>query len=122
MTYWTDGGYNNLKKRGGIYCITDGNEFCRIQKIIVNSSNEAEYFGMIETLRIANPGDTIYSDSQLTVNQLINNWQVRAENLKHFWQEAHDLIENKFKGNIKIKWIRRNKNLAGIVLEKRKTK
>ena len=116
-TFWCDGGFDNVMKRNGRYCITDGNGFCRVQKIIVNSSNEAEYFGMIETLILAKPGDVIYSDSQLIVNQLKSGWKVKAENLKHYWQEAHDLIENKFNGKIKIKWIPRTENKAGQILE-----
>lgn len=118
ITWFTDGGFDNARKRGGVYAIVNDIGFERIQKIIVISSNQAEYFGMIETLQLINPGDTIYSDSMLVVNQLNGRWRVKSDNIKFFWKEAKEIIKIKLKDNIKIKWIPREKNLAGIILEK----
>ncbi len=122
IIWFCDGGYDNLRKRNGIYCIVNDNGFKRVQKILVESSNEAEYFAIIESLILANPGDTIYSDSQLIVNQLVGGWKVKSDNLYHFWYEACELIESKFKGNINITWIPRDVNKAGIILDREKRK
>ena len=56
----------------------------------------------------------ICSDSQLVVNQMNGKWRVTTDHLMPLYEKC----DRKIRKNIKISWIRRNRNLAGIYLEK----
>ena len=104
MKYWCDG---SLKK----ICVTDeeGNVFL---EDIEGTNNQNEYRSMILALKKAQPGDTIYADSQLIVNQLTKGWKVKAQHLYPLFCEANGLKEGKTIG-----WVSRTKNRAGWILE-----
>lgn len=110
---YCDGGYDNLRKRNGRYAVVT-DKIIIIEKIDVKTSNEAEYFGIVKALKLAVPGDIIYSDSELAVNQLAGEWNVKAQNLRPLWLKARALINKK---RITIKWISRKYNEAGKLLE-----
>jgi ribonuclease HI len=78
------------------------------------TSNEAEYEAIIVALQEAVDGDTIYTDSQLVVGQVTMGWKVRAGNLRALNERAKSLLAGK---KVNIKWIPREKNLAGKKLE-----
>lgn len=97
-------------------CITDENgmvlEFIETNEDKTN--NQMEYKALLITLlNYANKGDEILTDSQLIVGHLIKNWKIKAEHLKLIVEECKKLVEMK---EIKISWIPRNENKAGIIL------
>jgi len=114
MNWFCDGAFN---KKGAFYCVVDDNEFVELKKCNAKTCNEAEYMAMIRALELAYQGDTIFADSQLVVNQLTKGWKVKAKNLKKLWWKAHSIIHNKHSGHINIKWISRDFNKAGKLLE-----
>jgi len=84
------------------------------------TNNELEYLALlyalsyIQTNKIRARRITILSDSKLVVMQVNREWKVNNPRL--------DLLKTKCQkkmgSNIKIKWIGRNKNKAGIILDK----
>lgn len=76
------------------------------------TNNQTEYRSMIEALVWAHEKDgddiTIYSDSQLVVNQLNGKWQVASDNIRSWYDNAKDLMEP----HIKIEWIKGSMNQA----------
>ncbi len=76
------------------------------------TNNMCEYRAMIEALVWAHELDedeiTIYSDSQLVVNQLNGLWEVKAPKLRSWYDNAFDLIEP----HVKIEWIKGTDNQA----------
>jgi ribonuclease HI len=85
------------------------------------TNNEAEYTGLIESLKkLVSQGHQdivkliIYGDSKLVIEQMAGNWKINAENLKVLKNNAQDLIKQLKQKNlsIEIKWnhILRNLN------------
>lgn len=103
-------------------CLVDRN---KNDKVIVKkrsgalTNNELEYLALLYALEYINNNYKgkpvlINSDSQLIVNQVNGKWRVTTERLKPLYEKC----ERKLTGMIKLSWIRRNRNLAGIYLEK----
>jgi ribonuclease HI len=84
------------------------------------TNNDAEWQALIDALTTANLNSwnkiKIYSDSLLVVNQFNDKWQCKDERMKTYY-----LLARTFKStlDIEIVWIPREKNLAGIELERR---
>jgi len=82
--------------------------------------NEAEYHAVLLALEERLHGEEIeiFSDSKLVVNQLKkeNPWNINFEHLKILNSFARDIIDN-FNLNVKLNWIPRDQNLAGLYLE-----
>ena len=93
------------------------------------TNNEAEYLALLEALQIASDkwaaGDgripdekgpiLIRSDSQLIVNQMKGSYKVKEPHLKPLWERACGLIATL--GLVKLEWVPREKNYAGLWLE-----
>jgi len=84
------------------------------------TNNELEYLALIFALEYIRgmtynikDGITIYSDSQLIVNQINGRWEVNNDKLR----ELHGKCLEKMDKDIHVKWIPRRTNLAGIHLE-----
>lgn len=107
-------GWNGQKSE---YCIIK-NEEPPIRKTINQkmTNNEMEYLAIIKALEIAQPNDTIITDSQLIEQQIKGNYQIKAQNLRELHQRAQELYLNK---QVKITWKPRNQNKAGKTLEKK---
>ena len=116
---YVDGG-----TRGSRICLVDTSE----HKTIVKNrdpafgekltNNELEYLAVLYALDYINnrhkkDNVTIYSDSKLIVNQINGEWRITTERL----QPLYDKCMKRMTDKIKIKWIRRDFNLAGIILE-----
>jgi len=78
------------------------------------TSNEAEYAAIIWALDVASDGDLIFSDSKLIVNQINGEWKIKAKNLFPFYIKAREIFASK---DIILKWISRDYNKAGLILE-----
>src|SRR3990167_10149815 len=113
MLIWCDASPTKL-------CIKNSEGLVEL-KDFSGTNQEAEYAAMILALTFAKDGDSIYSDSRLVVNQLTKNeynhyhkWKIKAPNLIPFYNRANELLKSK---KIEIKWISREENLAGHILE-----
>ncbi len=116
--YYTDGGTKNNGKFGlqeSVICAVDEEgKILFFEQIGDKTNNEAELTAVLRLLETI-PGEIeIHSDSQLIVNFLSRNWKTKILRLK--------LILNKIKNlnrKFEIKWIPREDNLAGMVIEER---
>jgi len=78
------------------------------------TSNDMEHKAVAEAVKIAGEGDTILSDSQLVVYQILGKYRVKE--LK-FLPSVQYVRKKLLETGAKIKWIRREENLAGHALE-----
>lgn len=107
---------------------TRGSRICLVDKAknITNvktrngdlTNNELEYLALLYALEYIKSKNyrgkiIIYSDSKLIVNQVNGGWRVTTERLTPLYKKCRAKITD----NIKLKWIPREKNFAGFVLE-----
>lgn len=123
VTFYTDAGTweNGTKRQRSVLAVWDG----RTRSIVVHenlagtTSNEAEYAAIIAALELARDqglsGVQIRADSQLCVNQINGRWQVKEERLRAPRDRAARLLKA-LAGS--IEWVPRERNHAGIFLEK----
>ena len=57
---------------------------------------------------------SIYTDSLLVANQMNRKWRITTEHLIPLWTKCQKYMND----NIRIVWVKREKNLAGIELDK----
>lgn len=78
------------------------------------TSNEAEFLAVIQALK-ENPRENIeiFSDSELMVNQLNQDYAIREDRLRKLAEEVWGLCEGR---EVSFTWIPREKNKAGKVL------
>ncbi len=86
------------------------------------TNNEAEYDALLRLLRLLQahkPKEDvrIYSDATLLVNQISGEWQVKEERLRKLRDEAKELMKEL--GRAQLEWVPREKNLAGLWLERK---
>jgi ribonuclease HI len=94
------------------------------------TNNEAEYRALLRALALIAdmwtdkttgkvPGGgaevLIRSDSQLVVNQVRGEWQVKDPELVELWTEAQEWIRKL--GSVRLEWVPREENYAGLWLE-----
>ena len=99
----------------GFFVKETGESFYEKKPNITN--NQAEYMAIIAALRKfvgSSEEVTIFSDSKNTVNQLNHEFAINNEQLRDLAREAWSVI-GKF-SQLSIKWVPRNKNLAGKML------
>ena len=106
--------------RGSRICLVDITDHKTIIKTRGGepTNNELEYLAVLYALDYINnrhkkDNITIYSDSKLIVNQINGEWRITTERLQPLYDKCIKRMTNK----IKIKWIGRDSNLAGIILE-----
>jgi ribonuclease HI len=115
ITIHVDGG-----TRGMVICLHDPQKNKTIVKHRkgATTNNDLEYLAVIygiEYIRKYYPRDKalIISDSMLVVKQVNELWNINSHSLSILNKK----VQNKLTNMIKIKWIPRSKNLAGIHLE-----
>ena len=115
INIYVDGG-----TRGSRICLVDRSKDLTTVKTRTGdlTNNELEYLALIYALEyIKNRNYTeeiiIHSDSKLIVNQVNGGWRVTTETLRPIYKKCME----KLLDNITLKWVPREKNLAGIVLE-----
>ena len=114
MNIYVDGGTRNHN-----ICLVDGSITLIRNRKDNLTNNELEYLALMYGLgyvkhKYKGEDITIYSDSQLIVNQMNGKWRVTTEKLIPLYEACSRMKTNR----IKIKWISRDFNLAGYVLEK----
>jgi ribonuclease HI len=82
------------------------------------TNNELEYLALLYGLEYVNNNYskikiTIYSDSMLIVNQINGKWRVTTPTLIPLYNKCVKIL----KPNVDVKWIKRDLNKAGWVLE-----
>ena len=113
MNIYVDGG-----TRGSRICLVDGNTTIVKYRKKKPTNNELEYLALLYALgyvrdRYRKKEVIIYSDSKLVVNQINKKWRVTTESLMPLHEKCSKMLTNK----IKIRWVRRDFNRAGWVLE-----
>lgn len=83
------------------------------------SSDKLEYKALIKALTLAKPGSKIFSDNMGIVDEVILA-KPPASGTKDLFKEAKKIIDSK--PGLMIHWVPREKNLAGIYLERRLNK
>ena len=84
------------------------------------TNNEAEYLALIEALSLASKragSIEIRSDAELIVKQMEGGYRVKDPELKPLWEKAQNLAVRL--GSVRLKWVPRDENLAGLWLEGR---
>lgn len=89
-------------------------EYVEVKAPNDRTNNEEEYLGVIAALRLCHPGDVVFTDSLLVVNQIYGKYKVKKEHLKPLCQIAQELIQ---KNGASVIWIKRESNLAGKFFE-----
>ena len=102
------------------------------QPIGDRTNNEAEYYALLKVLALiaerwaqettgkvpSGAGEIlIRSDSKLVVNQVSGEWQVKDSKLIELNSRARDSIRKI--GSVRLEWVPREENLAGLWLEGR---
>lgn len=88
-----------------------------------SSNNVAEYFALskfIESIisyNLCNYRITVFSDSMLLVNQMSGQWQVRGGIYKKQYDIVMSMMEKYDLWEIRFIFVKREKNIAGILLE-----
>ena len=107
--------------RGSRICLVDKSDDFTIVKNRGEglTNNELEYLALEYALRYvenrySNKEVLIHSDSKLVVNQINGDWRVTTESLKPLYIKCL----KRMNGKIKLKWVSRDFNFAGFVLEK----
>ena len=106
-------GYSNSRNAGFVVTDSIGNVISE-SGIGKKTNNEAEYYGALKALELVDHNGTVYTDSKLVEGQVMFNWKVKAFHLRSLVQGCRSLVKRK---NVNLVWLRRNKNLAGIVIE-----
>ena len=108
-------------KNGGRICLVDlqKNKCIIKQRKGELSNNQLEYLGLLYAISYVNnnyprKNIIIYTDSLLVANQINEKWRVTTDYLIPLWYKCMKYIGN----TTKVIWLKREKNLAGIELDK----
>ncbi len=115
INIYVDGG-----TRGSRICLVDKSKNLTSVKTRNGdlTNNELEYLALLYALEYINSKGyskdiTIHSDSKLIVNQVNGGWRVTTERLIPLYKKCRGKITD----NVKLKWVPRERNFAGFVLE-----
>ena len=112
--WYADGSGWNGKECAWAVVRPDGTHLKYVETIFPYTNNQCEYKAVILAIAQCNPGDTIYTDSQLVVKQASGEYRCKVKHLDEPLQLVRSLIKEK---NITLKWISRKNNLAGKLFE-----
>ena len=117
LKVYTDAG----TKMGGRICLVDPQKKHTIIKQRTGdlSNNQLEYLGLLYAISYVNNNYSrktisIYTDSLLVANQMNGKWRITTEHLIPLWTKCQKYMND----NIRVIWVKREKNLAGIELDK----
>jgi len=79
------------------------------------TNNAAEYYAVLEAMKLAESGDNILTDSKLIIGQVLSGWKCNFEHLRKLRDEVRNLMSEK---DLTLNWVSRNDNKAGKVLER----
>ena len=117
LKVYTDAG----TKMGGRICLVDPQKKHTIIKQRTGdlSNNQLEYLGLLYAISYVNNNYSrktisISTDSLLVANQMNGKWRITTEHLIPLWTKCQKYMND----NIRVIWVKREKNLAGIELDK----
>jgi len=114
--YCDGSGYNDKESKACIFIDKYVPEVIKISIPEEKTNNYMEYYALKYAIeKVAEDGDTIYTDSSVVYNQLFNGWKINYEHLRQLNREILELLKTK---KVNIIWIRREENKAGKILEK----
>jgi ribonuclease HI len=115
MKIYCDGSGWNGKSVG--YCVLkeDGTLYEEVFETY-RTSVEMEYMAVLAAFTQARPGDIVFCDCAVIVDHLKKGKKVKSEALKSMYEKAKTIMHPR----VKILKISRNRNKAGIYLEKAK--
>ncbi len=118
-TIYTDGytiKRNPSKIGGGFIVMNETGKLLHHEKILKPNftNNEAELLGVIKAIELADEGDTIMTDSNVTLCWIFYRKCRARLDLKPKAIKAYALMEKKY---LSLEQIRREENLAGIHIE-----
>jgi ribonuclease HI len=104
----------------GFAWVRIGTKEQRIYRVDGLTNNVAEYRALLSVLKHLAQGNQacIFTDSQLVCQQFSHSWLINDPKLIRLLERAENLIEEK-QLEIHVKWIRREENVAGKLLERR---
>lgn len=108
-------GWNGQESKA---CVTDndGKVLTLIKTNTNKTNNQMEYQALFAALLdYVSTGDEIFTDSKLLVGQVTQHWNVNVAHLKMINKVCKELLEAK---KIKLTWVPREQNKAGLYLEK----
>ena len=114
MQVYVDGS-GGPKSKYGFFIKDTGKSLCQSLPGITN--NEAEYRAIVAALKeIGNTEKhiTIYSDSQLVVNQIKQEYGINKDHLRDLAREIWEMLAKL--PNCDLVWIPRKENIAGKML------
>ena len=119
MVYYSDcfmRGSNPSEVGGGYTVLNEHNELIEEKRIYKQgfTNNEGELLGVVRALELARDKDEVYTDSQCIYYWLKNGKSKSRPDLLEMIKRGHQLSYEK---DIKIVWIPREENLAGIYNE-----
>jgi len=84
------------------------------------TNNQAEWLALVALLLDLEPNTKIeiFSDSQIVVNQFLGHWETRNKILKDLKHICYRLVEIK-ELRVSLKWVSRNYNPYGKILERK---
>ncbi len=109
------------------HCSYSHKEIRALQEELTYTNNQLEYHAFIRAIEYAiekNMGRDVefIGDSALVVKQIKNKWKVQNRDLKPLHRKARQLLRElrftSYDMAKKVRWVSRNNNLAGILLEK----
>jgi len=113
MIYFTDG-FKNKKATGYIIINNSGDLIDYKEFEDIKTNNEAEYEGVLSACKNASTRDTILTDSKLIYGHCVLGWKCNYKHLQKYVNEITELIYTKV---LQLRWIPRDKNAAGKVIE-----
>jgi ribonuclease HI len=109
-------GFSNAKICGYIVTDPDGNILKQeIFKAKKYTNNQTEYLAVIAACKLADFNDILYLDSQLVVGHSLRGWKQNCAQLIPLCNIVKSYIKQK---NLKLRWVSRKENVAGIYVEK----
>lgn len=119
MIYYFDGFtiWKNPSPKGGGFTVVDQYNNLIIRKDIFKvgfTCNEAELLGCLFSAELASHGDTLVTDSKNTIAWVKSGNPKARPDLKEVASKAKELIKLKV---IKLEWVPREENLAGVYNE-----
>lgn len=119
VVLFTDGGTKNngqVGKQESIICCVFQHRVLFLENIGDKTNNEAELTAILKALSLTSPKKfaTVFTDSQLAENLINKKWLTDKEHLLVILRQIW-LLERKYE----IRWIPREQNIAGHIIEER---
>ncbi len=121
MIFYFDGGCKPNPGIMEICVLSEDKTVCLFEKLDYGTNNKAEWTAVIlalETALTVDGNHELRGDSTLVVKQASGEWKINDADLRLFKAEYDRVIKGQ-EARIKLTYVPRAKNLAGVYLENR---